>query len=50
MTEVQSCNLTDEEIKKVAEVIPAEEVVRELSDFLKVFGDPTRMRILFLLR
>ncbi len=30
--------------------IPVEEEIIDLSEFLKTFGDPTRLRILFLLR
>ena len=32
-----------------AEKMPPEQEIRRLSDFYKVFGDPTRMRILFVL-
>ncbi|HAN42940.1 MAG TPA: transcriptional regulator [Sphaerochaeta sp.] len=30
-------------------IIPPEEEVTDIADFFKVFGDPTRLRILFLL-
>ena len=48
--EKKSCNLTAGEAEVLSRGLPGEEVVRDLSDFLKVFGDPTRIRILFLLR
>lgn len=36
-------------IKAVEEKLPAEETIRELADFYKVFGDATRVRILCVL-
>jgi ArsR family transcriptional regulator, lead/cadmium/zinc/bismuth-responsive transcriptional repressor len=50
MVKGASCNLTVEEARTLAESLPIEEMVQDLADFLKVFGDPTRVRILFLLR
>ena len=50
MATAVSCNLTTSEAKHLAEDLPADEVLQDLSDFLKVFGDPTRIRILSLLR
>ena len=50
MTGQASCNLTEKEAKTLAESLPVEEMVQDLADFLKVFGDPTRIRILFLLQ
>ncbi|MBN1685052.1 MAG: winged helix-turn-helix transcriptional regulator [Spirochaetales bacterium] len=50
MADVDACNLTENEVKILADRLPIEEVLQDLSDFLKVFGDPTRIRILFLLR
>ena len=50
MTGVEPCNLTDDDIRVLSKTFPPDEVVQDLSAFLKVFGDPTRMRILFLLR
>jgi DNA-binding transcriptional ArsR family regulator len=50
MTDGASCNLTAEEARILADSLPVEEMVQDMADFLKVFGDPTRVRILFLLR
>ena len=50
MIDRASCNLTVEEARVLADSIPVDEMVQELADFLKVFGDPTRIRVLFLLR
>lgn len=50
MKDVEACNLTEEEVTAISDKLPLEEAVQDLSDFLKVFGDPTRIRILFLLR
>ena len=50
MVDQASCNLTTEEARNLADSLPVEEMVQELADFLKVFGDPTRIRVLFLLR
>lgn len=50
MTDVASCNLTNDEVRVLSNTFPPDEVVQDLAAFLKVFGDPTRMRILFLLR
>lgn len=36
-------------IKEVEKKLPAEETIRELADFYKVFGDATRVRILCVL-
>ena len=36
-------------IEKVKKRMPAEETIRELADFYKVFGDATRVRILCVL-
>lgn len=33
----------------LSDVLPAEEAVVDIADFFKVFGDPTRLKILFLL-
>lgn len=37
----------DEKLKKAAENMPQDKVLFELSDLFKVFGDTTRMKILF---
>ena len=50
MTERVSCNLTMKEARILADALPVEEMVQNLADFLKVFGDPTRIRVLFLLQ
>jgi ArsR family transcriptional regulator len=50
MPDTVSYNLKADELEKIAGSLPTGEVIRELSEFLKVFGDPTRIRILFLLR
>ena len=42
--------MTKTEATELTGGFPDEGVIRDLSDFLKVFGDPTRLRILFLLR
>lgn len=36
-------------IEKVSKVMPNEEVLYEAAELLKVFGDPTRIRIIFVL-
>ena len=39
-----------EEIEaKVSETMPPEEEMQDLADFFKVFGDPTRLKILYVL-
>jgi ArsR family transcriptional regulator, lead/cadmium/zinc/bismuth-responsive transcriptional repressor len=50
MVEKKSCNLTTGEAEVLSRGLPVEGIIRDLSDFLKVFGDPTRIRIIFLLR
>ena len=45
-----SCNLTEKERDDLQKLLPVDEEVQDLSDFFKVFGDPTRLRILFLLK
>jgi DNA-binding transcriptional ArsR family regulator len=49
MTDVVPCNLSSDEILQISGTLPADEVLQDLSEFLKVFGDPTRIKILFLL-
>lgn len=34
---------------KVSETMPPEEEMQDLADFFKVFGDPTRLKILYVL-
>jgi ArsR family transcriptional regulator len=45
-----SCNVTESEADRLREVMPVEEEIQDLAEFFKVFGDPTRIRILFLLK
>ncbi len=45
-----SCHLTEKEAEKLKNSLPLEEEIQDLSDFFKIFGDPTRIRILFLLK
>ena len=45
-------NINDEceaDIVNIQDAIPVEEETQDLSEFFKVFGDPTRLKILFLL-
>lgn len=39
-------NITDE---KISEIMPDENVLYDVAELLKVFGDPTRIRIIFVL-
>ncbi len=41
--------LDEETIKKVDEKMPPEEEMQDLADFFKVFGDPTRLKIMYVL-
>lgn len=46
---IESCNcnvIHDDVIKKVRENMPKEEVLYDLAEFFKVFGDSTRIRII----
>ena len=45
-----SCNLTKSEAEVLRKNLPIEEEIQDLAEFFKVFGDPTRIRILFLLK
>ena len=50
--EVECCDVVcthDYTIEKVKKQMPAEDTIRELADFYKVFGDATRVRILLVL-
>lgn len=42
-------HLKEEMIKKIDEKIPPEEEMQDLAEFFKVFGDVTRLKILFAL-
>ena len=51
-TEVECCDVTcvhNQIIEAVKEKMPAEELLNELADFYKVFGDATRIKILCVL-
>lgn len=51
-TEVECCDVTcvhNQIIEAVKEKMPAEELLNELADFYKVFGDTTRIKILCVL-
>ncbi len=43
------CNVNQDIINKIAEVMPDESVLYDVSELLKVFGDTTRIRIIFVL-
>lgn len=49
---IETCNCTiihKDTVAKVKSVMPDEDKLYGLADFFKVFGDPTRMKILFAL-
>lgn len=51
-TEVECCAVTcihDDTIRRVQGRMPEEDTMKELADFYKVFGDPTRIKILCVL-
>lgn len=51
-TEVECCDVTcihDDTVQKVLKMMPEEDVIKELADFYKVFGDATRVKILWVL-
>ena len=50
--EIDCCESTEihrDRLKEVAEKMPAEELLYDLAELFKVFGDSTRIRILFVL-
>ena len=50
--EVECCDVIcvhEDMIQKVKKLLPEEELIKELADFYKVFGDSTRIRILWVL-
>ena len=49
MEENTFIHLNRETIEKVDEKMPPEEELQDLADFFKVFGDPTRLKILYVL-
>lgn len=51
-TEVECCDITyvhEEKVQKVQKMMPEEEKIKELAEFYKVFGDATRVKILYVL-
>lgn len=49
MDENKYLHSNQETIEKVDENMPPEEELQDLAEFFKVFGDPTRLKILFVL-
>ena len=49
MEENTYLHLDQETIRKIDEKMPPEEEMQDLSEFFKVFGDVTRLKILFVL-
>lgn len=49
MEENMFLHIDEEIIKKVEETMPPEEEMQDLAEFFKVFGDATRLKILFAL-
>lgn len=50
--EVECCDITcihEEKVQRVQEGMPDEERIKELAEFYKVFGDATRVKILYVL-
>ena len=50
--EVECCEellVHDQKVQEVLKEMPSEETLKELADFYKVFGDATRVKILFVL-
>ena len=50
--EVECCDVTyihEDKVRKAQEIMPDEERIKELADFYKVFGDATRVKILYVL-
>lgn len=51
-TDIEKCELTcvhKEIVNKVNEELPDEEILYDLAEFYKVFGDSTRIKILYIL-
>lgn len=51
-TEIECCDVTcvhEETVSRVRGKLPEEELLKELADFYKVFGDSTRIKILSVL-
>lgn len=49
MGEISFIHINQETVDKVDEKMPPQEELQDLADFFKVFGDPTRLRILYVL-
>ena len=49
MEENTFLHINEEIIKKVDETMPPEEEMQDLAEFFKVFGDATRLKILYVL-
>lgn len=50
--EVECCEVTcihEDKVQKVLNVLPEEDRIKELAEFYKVFGDATRVKILYVL-
>lgn len=50
--EVECCDITcihEEKVDEILKVMPEEEKIKELAEFYKVFGDATRVKILYVL-
>lgn len=51
-SEVECCDIScihDEVVQRVQKVMPDDEYMKELAEFYKVFGDATRVKILYAL-
>ncbi len=51
-TDIERCDLTfihKDIVKKVNDEMPEEEILYDLAEFYKVFGDTTRIKILYIL-
>lgn len=44
------CRIDKEKAHDLTSSLPVEEEMQDLAEFIKVFGDPTRLKILFYLR
>ncbi|MDC7222335.1 MAG: metalloregulator ArsR/SmtB family transcription factor [Spirochaetales bacterium] len=49
-TDQRWCRINQEKADKLTEKIPVDEEMQDLAEFIKVFGDPSRLSILFHLR
>lgn len=50
MTENVFLHIDEDVVQKVEENMPPDEEMQDLAEFFKVFGDATRLKILFVLR